>query len=52
MAIFMVGLLIGDHRGTIENGLYLFKAAKLKNMVHRKIVELEILYRTIYNTCV
>jgi hypothetical protein len=36
--------------GVTENGFCLFKAAKSKNMTYRKIVALEILYRTIYNT--
>jgi hypothetical protein len=52
MIILMVSLLIEDHRETIESGFYLLKAAKLENMSQRKIVKLEILYRTIYNTYV
>ena len=32
----------------MENAFYLFKAAKFRNMVYRKIVALEILYRMVY----
>jgi hypothetical protein len=31
-----------------ENGFWLFKAAKSENMIHRKIVALQILYRMAY----
>ena len=34
--------------GAIQNGFYHFKERKLTNMVHTKVVELQILYRTIY----
>jgi hypothetical protein len=36
-------------RVVMKNGFYLLKETKSENMVHRKIVALEILYRIIYN---
>jgi len=41
--------LLVSGRVVAKNGFCLFKEAKSENMVHRKIVALEILYRIIYS---
>jgi len=37
---------------TTENGSSCFTEAKSEMIVHRQIVELDILYRTVYKTCI